>query len=55
MALLAIIDLVSTRLHYGRLHQDQMAVRTVLESELRQIRKRGSNGQAKTRPPEDLK
>ncbi len=54
MAMLAIIDLVSARTHYGRLHQDQLEARALLEEELREIRKRGSNGRPKTKPLEDL-
>ena len=54
MTLLAFADLVSTRMHYGRVQQDQMEERASLEAELDQIRRRGSNGRSKTKPLEDL-
>jgi amino acid transporter len=54
MALLAVVDLVSTRIHYSRLHREQLETRAILEAELKQLRKRGSNGRAKNKPFEDL-
>ena len=54
MALLAVVDLVATRMHFGRLHRDQQAERIVLEAELDQIRRRGSNGRPRNEPPEDV-
>lgn len=54
MTLLAVADLVSTRMHYGRVQQDQLKERALLEAELNQIRRRGSNGRPKTKPLEDL-
>ena len=54
MALLAVVDLVSTRMHYSRLHREQLETRALLEAELRQLRKRGTNGRPKSKPFEDL-
>ena len=54
MALLAVVDLVSTRMHYSRLHREQLETRAMLEAELRQLKKRGTNGRPKSKPFEDL-
>jgi hypothetical protein len=55
ITLLAVADLIATRMHYGRLLQDQQNERTALEAELNQIKRRESNGKPKPKPPaEDL-
>ena len=53
MAVLAVADFVTTRMYYGRLYQDQIEERALLEAELNQIKRRGGNGKPKHRPFED--
>ena len=50
MALLAVVDLVTTRMHYSRLHREQLERRALLEAEIKQLRKRGTNGRPKSKP-----
>ncbi len=45
MAVLAAIDLIATRAHFGRLLQDQRDERAALEAELEQLKRHQGNGQ----------
>jgi len=53
MALLAVADLVTTRMYYGRLHREQLDERALLEAQLDQIRRRSSNGRPKQDNPHE--
>ena len=54
MALLAVADVVATQMYYGRLRQEHRDERVLLEAELDQVKRRGSNGKPKNNPLEDL-
>lgn len=53
MVVLAMADLIATRMYYGGLHRAGQEERLLLEAELKKLRRHGSNGRPDKKPLED--